>query len=54
MMYKCECCGAVFDEPVHEDAGYFMYNHMVHDVCPECGNDEFEEMEEEEEEDEGI
>lgn len=44
MRYRCEWCGAVFDEPLHEPAGDFMYNPMVHDVCPECGNDDFEEV----------
>lgn len=49
--YVCLCCGTVFDEPYHEPAGMFMYNPMVHDVCPECGDDAFEEITEEEDDD---
>ena len=49
-MYRCNCCGWEFDEPLKEDAGLFMYNRMVHEVCPECGNDDFDETEEEDEE----
>lgn len=47
-MYKCLYCGAVFDEPFGEPAGAFMGNLMVHEVCPECGEDEFEEVDEDE------
>lgn len=46
-MYKCEWCGAEFDEPFREPAGTFLGNLMVHEVCPECGDDCFEEMEDE-------
>lgn len=46
-MWRCEWCGAVFDEPLHEPAGEFMYNPMVHDVCPECGEDLIEEVDDE-------
>lgn len=46
-MYKCEICGAVFDEPLREPAGDFMGNPMVHNVCPECGEDYFEEADNE-------
>ena len=37
-----------FNEPLHEPAGDFMYNPMVHDVCPECGEDYIEELEDDE------
>lgn len=47
MTYRCLWCGAEFDEPVHEPAGYFLGNPMVHDVCPECGDDDIEEAENE-------
>ena len=45
LMWRCEWCGAEFDEPLHEPAGTFLGNLMVHDVCPECGNDDIEELE---------
>ena len=44
MKYRCLCCGAVFDEPEKEPAGMFMYNPMVHEVCPFCFDDCFEEV----------
>lgn len=47
-MYRCLYCGAVFDEPFREAAGLFMENPMVHEVCPECREDEFEEVDENE------
>lgn len=43
--YRCIICGAVFDEPHREPAGYFLGNLMIHEVCPECREDCFEEME---------
>ena len=46
-MYKCEWCGAEFDEPDEIPDGWFAYNPMVHLVCPECGEDQFYEMEDE-------
>ncbi len=46
-MYKCEWCGAEFEEPFREPAGTFLGNLMVHEVCPECGDDCFEEIEQE-------
>lgn len=52
MMYKCEWCGAEFDEPFREDAGTFLGNKMVHEVCPWCGADDIVEIETEEEDEE--
>lgn len=50
-MYRCLMCGAEFEEPLHEPAGMFMFIPMVHDVCPECGDDCIEEIEQEDEDD---
>ena len=44
-MYRCLYCGAEFEEPLREPAGTFLGNLMVHEVCPECREDEFEEVE---------
>ena len=44
-MYKCLFCGAEFEKPHPVPDGEFMFNLMVHLTCPECGEDEFEEME---------
>ena len=46
-MYRCLYCGAEFEEPYREPAGTFLGNLMIHEVCPECREDEFEEMEDE-------
>ena len=50
-MYRCLMCGAEFEEPEHEPAEMFMFNLMVHDVCPECGDDCIEEIEQEDDDD---
>jgi len=53
-MYKCECCGEIFEEPkyVQECMGEFWGTPAFETwaVCPYCEG-EFEEYEEEEEED---
>lgn len=50
MKYRCLYCGAEFDEPRRVPAGLFMYNPMIHEECPECGDDCFEEIEQEDDE----
>ena len=47
-MKRCMWCGAVFEEPYLEPAEDFMFNRFVHEVCPECGEDDFEDLEGEE------
>lgn len=46
-MFKCLYCGAEFDEPRRVPAGLFLGNPMVHEECPECGEDMFEEVDDE-------
>mgnify|MGYP006992093070 CR=1 FL=1 len=50
-MYRCLYCGAEFEEPYREPAGTFLGNLMVHEVCPECREDEIVEIEQEDEDD---
>ena len=52
-MWKCESCGAEFDEPVtrREDHGYDTeIGHIPYweyeDLCPECGDDDIKEVDE--------
>lgn len=47
-MYKCLYCGAIFEEPHREPAGLFLGNLMIHEECPECREDCFEEVDEDE------
>lgn len=55
-MYKCNDCGAIFDEPkeVQECMGEFWgapaYDTFTY--CPHCGSDDFEEYDEDEEDEE--
>ena len=47
-MYKCEMCGAVFDEPLIKE-GYepmpdFFYEPFGEPLCPICGQPYFKEM----------
>lgn len=46
-MYRCLWCGTEFEDPAPVPDGEFMYNIMVHYVCPWCGEDFFEEEEDE-------
>ena len=49
-MYRCEWCGAEFEEPifvVEEKSVY--YGDMGRELCPECGEDQFEELEDNDE-----
>lgn len=50
-MYRCLWCGWEFDEPRRVEDGIFLGNIMIHEECPECGNDDFEEIKEDEDED---
>lgn len=46
-MYRCEWCGAEFDEPrfvIEENDPY--YGPRGREVCPECGEDQIEKEEE--------
>jgi len=53
MMYQCEDCGALFDEPLmitereHHGDGHFEYIKTV--LCPECQSPYFDECEDEDE-----
>ena len=40
-MYKCRCCGEVFDEPrvVRESHGFHDVFYETFYVCPNCGGD---------------
>ena len=58
-MWRCEHCGAVFDEPdiaigcYEEDYGLSTRyeRHTYHyDVCPECGSEDIDTMPDDEEE----
>lgn len=58
-MYRCNYCGATFDEPYELHTTYEDYygtysfasgTRLVLDVCPKCGSEEYEEYDEEEEE----
>lgn len=45
-MFRCEWCGAEFEEPVfvvEERSAY--YGDMGRELCPECGSDFIEELE---------
>lgn len=47
-MWRCNWCGAEFEEPDSVDEGnHFMFNRLVSLVCPECGDDDIEEIEDE-------
>ncbi|MGB3972846.1 MAG: hypothetical protein WBL58_01605 [Peptococcia bacterium] len=55
-MYKCWNCEAIFEEPVYKEFteeyeawGRNFTEKHVEALCPECGDDEFEEWIEEEE-----
>lgn len=50
-MYKCNDCGATFDEPkvVYERHGLDCPPYERWDVCPRCGENSFDEIEEDEE-----
>ena len=45
-MYKCESCGAIFEEPADrkEQVGYEPYDVETFGVCPECGSEDFYEV----------
>lgn len=52
-MYKCKICDITFDRPrvVREKHRYTFMGLGLYeefDVCPACGNDDFEEVEENE------
>ena len=46
-MYQCHCCGAEFEEPAvlryNEYHGEFRERWLVY-ICPECGDEEIEEV----------
>lgn len=49
-MYRCECCGARFDEPsrypLRENLdGERGYETRIAESCPWCGDEWFEEVE---------
>ena len=44
-MWRCYWCGAEFEEPDEEPEGHFMYNPVVSYHCPECWDDDIEEIE---------
>lgn len=50
MSYRCQCCGAAFDEPdiitYREDMnGEGAYQAFYIAACPDCGDDYIEESE---------
>lgn len=50
-MYKCNDCGNIFDEPAtHEEYHSEVDASEYWDVCPYCGEDNFDEYYEEDEE----
>lgn len=59
MIYKCNNCGCIFDEPIeirttHEAyngvLGLFPNSHiLMYSACPNCHDDDFEEIEDEDE-----
>lgn len=61
-MYKCNNCGAVFDEPYEKHTTYESYYGIADEfsyhtpltlyVCPCCSDDDYEEYDEYEEGDE--
>ena len=40
-MYKCKCCGEVFDEPrvIRESHGFHDGFYETFCICPYCGGD---------------
>lgn len=56
MMYKCNDCDAIFENPkcVSEYRGEYWGAPAYEDMyyCPECGSDDYEEYREEEDEEE--
>lgn len=58
-MYKCRCCGAIFEEPrirkykeISEFWGIPRCELLVEMTCPECDDYDFREYDEDEEEEE--
>ena len=56
MMFKCECCGEIFEEPNRKKycVGYYgsAPAYDTESTCPHCGEDNFDEYNEGDEEDE--
>lgn len=56
MLWKCSCCGEIFDEPAEHvyrenldgENGWYTW-HIA--VCPVCGDEDFELIEQEDEQD---
>lgn len=49
MMWRCECCGAMFDEPVAKTVkenldGENGWWESIEMYCPECGGDQIMEV----------
>jgi hypothetical protein len=45
--FKCEDCGAIFDEPMYQQMSYGTREEFeLEDCCPCCGSFEIYEMEE--------
>lgn len=58
-MFKCRCCGAIFEEPyvrewseAREFWGSVCYEEFREETCPECGDYDFIEYNEDEEDEE--
>lgn len=49
-MYRCNACGAEFDEPFPERDEFAPYG-FAHMLCPECFDDDIDEIWEEEDDD---
>lgn len=54
-MYFCNYCKEYFDEPAtHEEYHSEVHASEYWDVCPYCGEDNFDEVEDEEDGEEGC
>lgn len=54
-MFKCNCCGALFDEPHRYESREYFWGMPCYEVfaeCPECHEEDFDEYEDDEDEEE--